>query len=66
MACDACRRGKIAAKCSISLHRVAGQMKGQEIRLFLMSRIMIPIWLCSLPIHSPGLYAVMVCDASRF
>ena len=32
-----------------------GEMKGNEIRLFLMSRIMIPIQLCSLPIHSPGI-----------
>ena len=31
------------------------KMKGIEIRLFLIGRIMIPIRLCSLPIHSPGI-----------
>ena len=32
-----------------------GEMTGNEIRSFLQSRIMIPIRLCSLPIHSPCL-----------
>ena len=32
-----------------------GEMKRNEIQPFLMSRIMIPIRLCSLPIHSPGI-----------
>ena len=37
------------------LHIQDGEMKGNEIRLFLMIRIMIPIRLCSLPIHSAGI-----------
>ena len=32
-----------------------GEMKGNEIRLLLMISIMIPIQLCFLPIHSPGI-----------
>ena len=32
-----------------------GEMKGHEIWLPLMSSISIPIRLCSLPIHSPGI-----------
>ena len=32
-----------------------GEMKGNEIRLFLVRRIRIPIQLCSLHIHSPGI-----------
>ena len=32
-----------------------GEMTGNEIRPFLKSRIMIPIRLCSLLIHSPGI-----------
>ena len=35
------------------------EMKGKEIRLFIMSRIMIPIRLCSLPIHSPGICGIV-------
>ena len=31
------------------------QVGEMEIRLFLMGRIMIPMQLCSLPIHSPGI-----------
>ena len=32
-----------------------GEMKGIEIRLLFMGRIMIPIRLCFLPIHSSGI-----------
>ena len=38
-----------------------GEMKGNEIRLFLMSRIMIPIRLSSLHIHSPAILQAYVC-----
>ena len=31
-------------------------MRGNDTRLFIMSRIMIPIRLCSLPVNSPGIY----------
>ena len=36
-------------------HYQVGDMTGNEIRPFLRSRIMIPIRLCSLAIHSPGI-----------
>ena len=36
-------------------HEQVGEMTGNEIRPFLKSRIRIPIRLCSLPIHSPGI-----------
>ena len=32
-----------------------GEMKGKDTRLFIMSRIRIPIRLCFLPIHSPSI-----------
>ena len=49
-------KGVIIYQNNLQLYHIqVGEMKGKETRLFIMSRIRIPIWLCSLPIHSPGI-----------
>ena len=46
---------KKTLKSRVNLIKQVGVMKGNEIRPFLMSHIMIPIRLYSIPIHSSGI-----------